>query len=157
MRLAEAIVAGTAPDTKPSVKSKLTPFVKVIAVLRLESRKVSVCWRFLEHLREHSPQQGKSAAGLMHRLIDLIKYEEHLKTDEGWEARWENVKQLITFASEIDEDGEPSSVATPGDDATGGRSTSDLEQMDVIDLTVEESNHAAETYVGSRRIAPKIN
>jgi hypothetical protein len=42
MRLALAIVAGTVPDTKPSVKSKLAPFVKVMVVLRVESRKVSV-------------------------------------------------------------------------------------------------------------------
>jgi hypothetical protein len=33
----------------------------------------------------------------------LIKYEEHLKkTQSDWESRWENVKELITFASEME-------------------------------------------------------
>lgn len=42
MRLAEAIIKGTAPDTKPPVRSKLDPFVRVIAALRAESLQVSV-------------------------------------------------------------------------------------------------------------------
>jgi hypothetical protein len=77
----------------------------------------------------------------LHRLIDLVKYEEHLKTNEGWEARWENVQQLITFASETDEGNELARATTPGGDAAARGSTLDLEQTDVIDLTIEESNN----------------
>lgn len=39
------------------------------------------------------------------KLVELIKYEEHLKkTQQDWQSRWENVQELITFASEIEAD-----------------------------------------------------
>ena len=35
-------------------------------------------------------------------MIELISYEEYLKsTQQDWETRWENVKELITFATEV--------------------------------------------------------
>jgi len=37
--------------------------------------------------------------------VELIEYEEHLrKTQQDWQSRWENVQELITFASEIEAD-----------------------------------------------------
>jgi hypothetical protein len=42
---------------------------------------------------------------MIRKLVELIKYEEHLKkTQQDWESRWENVQELITFASEIEAD-----------------------------------------------------
>jgi DNA helicase-2/ATP-dependent DNA helicase PcrA len=38
-------------------------------------------------------------------VVDLVGYEDHLrKTQPDWESRWENVQELITFASEIEAD-----------------------------------------------------
>jgi DNA helicase-2/ATP-dependent DNA helicase PcrA len=35
----------------------------------------------------------------------LIEYENHLKrTQPEWESRWENVQELITFASDVEHD-----------------------------------------------------
>lgn len=64
-------------------------------------------------------------ANLLHTLLDIIKYQEHLKTNEGWEARWENVKQLITFATEIDEDDEHPEASAQSHDETALELTSD--------------------------------
>ncbi len=43
---------------------------------------------------------------LIRRLVDLIDYEQHLKQaqPQDWESRWENVQELITFASEVEGD-----------------------------------------------------
>ena len=42
---------------------------------------------------------------MIRKLVELIKYEEHLKkTQQDWQSRWENVQELITFASEIEAD-----------------------------------------------------
>jgi DNA helicase-2/ATP-dependent DNA helicase PcrA len=42
---------------------------------------------------------------LLNRLLELIDYENHLKRSQNdWETRWENVKELITFASEVNTD-----------------------------------------------------
>lgn len=39
---------------------------------------------------------------MLEKLIELTSYEEYLKlTTEGAEARGENVKELITFATEV--------------------------------------------------------
>lgn len=39
--------------------------------------------------------------------MDLVQYEEHLKkTQQDWETRWENVKELISFAKEVEEQNE---------------------------------------------------
>jgi superfamily I DNA/RNA helicase len=41
---------------------------------------------------------------LIHQLLDFIQYQDHLrKTQQDWETRWENVKELITFAKEVEE------------------------------------------------------
>ena len=46
-------------------------------------------------------RQGTSPADLIRRLLDLINYEDYLKhKDPEWATRWENVQELINFASE---------------------------------------------------------
>lgn len=45
--------------------------------------------------------QGTSPADLVRRLLDLVNYEDYLKhKDQEWATRWENVQELINFASE---------------------------------------------------------
>lgn len=44
--------------------------------------------------------QGETVPNLIRHLLVLIKYEEHLKkSQQDWEMRWENVQELINFAS----------------------------------------------------------
>jgi hypothetical protein len=76
----------------------------------------------------------------LHTLLDLIKYQEHLKTNEGWEARWENVKQLITFATEIDKDDEYPEASTQSRDETALSLTSDSSLSNVTDPAINEDN-----------------
>lgn len=46
--------------------------------------------------------QGTSPAELIKELIELIGYEAYLtKTQPDWETRWENVQELITFATDV--------------------------------------------------------
>ncbi|KAH8806837.1 P-loop containing nucleoside triphosphate hydrolase protein [Flagelloscypha sp. PMI_526] len=85
----EKICDGKTPDIKPSIKSKLAPFVRTMKILR------------------RLAQEGASPPDLIRRLLDLIEYEAHLrKTQQDWESRWENVQELITFASEVDISGD---------------------------------------------------
>jgi DNA helicase-2/ATP-dependent DNA helicase PcrA len=43
-----------------------------------------------------------SPPDLLQQLLLSIDYEEHLKkTQSDWETRWENVQELINFASEV--------------------------------------------------------
>ncbi|KAG6813409.1 hypothetical protein H0H92_011387 [Tricholoma furcatifolium] len=84
LSIMEGICNGTLPDMKPSAKKKLSPFVKIIGTLRDLASK------------------DMSPADLIRRLIDLIGFEDHLKkTQVDFESRWENVKELITFATEV--------------------------------------------------------
>jgi len=76
----------------------------------------------------------------LHTLLDLIKYQEHLKTNEGWEARWENVKQLITFATEIDEDDEHPEASKQSRDETALALTSESSQSNVTNPAINEGN-----------------
>lgn len=49
--------------------------------------------------------QHETPACLIRELLDLIQYEEHLKkTQQDYESRWENVQELINFASELEGD-----------------------------------------------------
>lgn len=59
-----------------------------------------------------------SPADLLRNLLELVDYENHLKrTQPDSDVRWENVKELITFASEVDVGGsqEPSSATEPNE------------------------------------------
>ncbi|KAJ7664695.1 P-loop containing nucleoside triphosphate hydrolase protein [Mycena rosella] len=75
------------PDIRPAVKGKVGGFVKAVRVLRKLAN------------------EGASPPDLIRRLLELIGYEDHLKkTQPDWEGRWENVQELITFASEVEHD-----------------------------------------------------
>lgn len=40
---------------------------------------------------------------LIRRFLDLIDYKSHLmKTQPDWESRWDNVQELINYASEVE-------------------------------------------------------
>lgn len=42
---------------------------------------------------------------MIRKLVNSINYEDYLrKTQQDWESRWENVQELITFASEVESD-----------------------------------------------------
>jgi len=43
-----------------------------------------------------------STPDLIRNLLQCIDYQQHLRrTQSDWESRWQNVEELITFASEI--------------------------------------------------------
>jgi DNA helicase-2/ATP-dependent DNA helicase PcrA len=90
------------PDIKPTVKHKVGPFVKAVRVLRKLATEVTsrtFLWKAAHFL------QGASPPDLIRRLLELVDYEDHLKkTQPDWESRWENVQELITFASEVEHD-----------------------------------------------------
>ncbi len=45
----------------------------------------------------------------MKRLIELTEYQEHLKKHhDDWESRWDNVEELVNFASEFECTASPS-------------------------------------------------
>lgn len=45
---------------------------------------------------------------MIRKLVRLLEYEDHLrKTQQDWESRWENVQELITFASEVESEVTP--------------------------------------------------
>lgn len=55
------------------------------------------------YLDSESRAQGASPASLIRRLLALTRYEEHLrKTQEDADSRWQNVQELINFASEME-------------------------------------------------------
>ncbi|KAG8726057.1 hypothetical protein FRC10_007535 [Ceratobasidium sp. 414] len=67
----ERICDGTAPDIKPPVKRKAT-------------------------------ELGVHSADLIRCAVDGIGYEAYLqRTQPDWEARWENVQELISFAAGV--------------------------------------------------------
>ena len=56
--------------------------------------------------------QGIAPSKLINALTDTIKYKEHLvKTQPDAENRWDNVQELINFASEVERTA-PTDVAT---------------------------------------------
>ncbi|KAG6879550.1 hypothetical protein C0992_001555 [Termitomyces sp. T32_za158] len=84
LSIMEGICGDRLPDMKPTAKRKLSSFVSVVRKLRDLASK------------------GTSPADLIRRLVDLVDFEAHLKkTQPDWESRWENVKELITFATEV--------------------------------------------------------
>ncbi|KAJ4477215.1 P-loop containing nucleoside triphosphate hydrolase protein [Lentinula aciculospora] len=85
--LVERIHNGTTPDIKPAVKRKIGTFVSAIRVLKTMAA------------------ENAQPSDLIRRLVELIDYEDHLrKTQPDWESRWENVQELITFASDVQSD-----------------------------------------------------
>ena len=85
LELVERICDGKITDTKPSVKKKITPFVKTIRTLRALSIEVSL--KLLDSL-VLTLIKGSSPQALITRLLDLIQYQEYLKkTQPDWETR----------------------------------------------------------------------
>ncbi|KAI0714341.1 P-loop containing nucleoside triphosphate hydrolase protein [Cerioporus squamosus] len=92
LKVVERIVDGKIPDIKPPVKKKLGTFVGVIRDMR----------KFAN--------EGMSPSKLIQSFLELINYGEHLrKTQPDYESRWDNVQELINFATEV-ENGMPSAV-----------------------------------------------
>ncbi|EKM83172.1 hypothetical protein AGABI1DRAFT_104902 [Agaricus bisporus var. burnettii JB137-S8] len=90
LALVQNICDNRIPDLKPPIKRKLGNFIKVIQKLKIFA------------------SEGMSPPDLLHQLLELVDYENHLKkTQKDWESRWENVKELITFASEVNTDSPP--------------------------------------------------
>ncbi|TBU33526.1 P-loop containing nucleoside triphosphate hydrolase protein [Dichomitus squalens] len=85
LTVVERIVEGKIPDIKPPVKRKLSSFVDTLRDLRRYAH------------------EGMSPTKLITALVDLVGYQEHLrKTQPDHESRWENVQELINFASEVE-------------------------------------------------------
>ncbi|KXN84725.1 ATP-dependent DNA helicase PcrA, partial [Leucoagaricus sp. SymC.cos] len=84
MTMVEKICDNRIPDIKPPVKRKLNEFVNVMKKLKKLA------------------EEGTSPPDIIRQLLGCIEFEQHLKkTQTDWETRWENVQELITFASEV--------------------------------------------------------
>ncbi|KAI8980111.1 UvrD-helicase-domain-containing protein [Trametes punicea] len=93
LQVVERIVDGRIPDIKPPAKRKLAPFVETIRILR-------------KHAND-----GIAPSKLINALVDSINYKEHLaRTQPDAESRWDNVQELVNFASEV-ERGAPEDLA----------------------------------------------
>ncbi|KAG1883398.1 P-loop containing nucleoside triphosphate hydrolase protein, partial [Suillus subluteus] len=87
LTLVERIHDSMIPDLKLSVKRKVQSFVNVMRSLK------------------SSATDGMEPAQLIGKLIELIGYQEHLKKSQpDWDTRWENVQELINFASDATAD-----------------------------------------------------
>ncbi|KAG1762716.1 P-loop containing nucleoside triphosphate hydrolase protein [Suillus occidentalis] len=87
LTLVERIHDSIIPDLKPSVKRKVQSFVDVMRSLR------------------SSATDGMEPAQLIGKLLERIEYQEHLKKSQpDWDTRWENVQELISFASDATAD-----------------------------------------------------
>lgn len=129
LAIVEAICDNKAPDIKPAVKRKVAPFVTAIRSLRAQAHNSS------------------SPADLVRKLVDLIKYEDHLKkTQSDWESRWENVKELITFASEMEaqNQAEEAADAVAGGDNSIEMSTTPLRQFLQASMLSSEGDNQSE-------------
>ncbi|KZT51747.1 P-loop containing nucleoside triphosphate hydrolase protein [Calocera cornea HHB12733] len=123
MEVVEKIADGRWPDIKPSIKSKLREFVNVIQTLRkLACQKTPV-------------------ADLLERLLELTKYEAYLtRTHQDAEMRWENVRELINSASQVDSE---KAVAFGSPDLGSEKAVKD-EVLDFgLDYYGEGSGHVA--------------
>ncbi|CDO74962.1 hypothetical protein BN946_scf184945.g34 [Trametes cinnabarina] len=88
LKVVERIVDGKIPDTKPPVKKKLASFVHTIRILRRHAN------------------GGIAPSKLINALVDSINYKEHLiKTQPDADSRWDNVQELVNFASEVEQNG----------------------------------------------------
>ena len=85
LELIECIYDGRIPDIKPPVKRKIPTFVEAIRALR------------------NMAVAGDGPGDIIKQLLELVDYEVHLKKHhDDWETRWENVGELISFASEFE-------------------------------------------------------
>ncbi|KAI0635844.1 UvrD-helicase-domain-containing protein [Trametes polyzona] len=85
LQVVERIVDGKIPDIKPPVKKKLAAFIDTLRILR-------------KHAND-----GIAPSKLIVALVDTINYQEHLrKSQPDSDSRWDNVQELINFASEVE-------------------------------------------------------
>lgn len=62
--------------------------------------------------------KSASVSDLIQRVLQLTRYEDHLRHNEDFESRWENVQELINFASSLDNDEErPAKRVKTGNEA----------------------------------------
>ncbi|KAG8737313.1 hypothetical protein FRC10_008353 [Ceratobasidium sp. 414] len=138
LNVIERICDGTAPDIKPPVKRKIAELVRLIRQLRK--------WA----------AEGVHAADLIRRTVDGIGYEAYLqRTQPDWEARWENVQELINFAAGVggleDPEGRDESE---GDEAwDGGGYPSDDESA--YPVVTQGSSSTVDKTRASDKVEPK--
>ncbi|OJT03389.1 ATP-dependent DNA helicase PcrA [Trametes pubescens] len=85
MQVVERIIDGKIPDVKPPVKKKLFPFVDTLRILRKHAN------------------AGIAPSKLVNAVVDTINYADHLrKTQPDCDSRWDNVQELVNFASEVE-------------------------------------------------------
>ncbi|PCH42532.1 UvrD-helicase-domain-containing protein [Wolfiporia cocos MD-104 SS10] len=114
IEVVEKIFDNTIPDIKPAVKRKLTSFVPHIRRSRT------------------SMQKRTRPSDLIRDLLQLLNYEGYLmKTQPDWESRWDNVQELINFASQV-EMGTPMLFDSdqPEDDPSEGEEWNSLAEFD---------------------------
>ncbi|RXW21277.1 hypothetical protein EST38_g4588 [Candolleomyces aberdarensis] len=113
LELLEGIHDTKIPDSKPSIRKKISSFIQVMKKLRLAA------------------QNGMAPSDLIHQLLDLTQYQDHLRrTQQDWETRWENVKELITFAKEVEgQNSRDSAMHTEQDDLALDGNVSPLRQF----------------------------
>lgn len=59
---------------------------------------------------------GTEPARLIGELVKVVGYQEHLKKSQpDWDTRWENIQELINFASDATVD--PSNMSVAGVDS----------------------------------------
>ena len=102
LKTVERICDNHIPDIKPPVRRKLANFVKVVQELRRFSSEVCFFWTRILTDWSETGWQGMSPPDLIRKLLQRIDYQQYLRrTQSDWDSRWQNVEELITFASEI--------------------------------------------------------
>jgi DNA helicase-2/ATP-dependent DNA helicase PcrA len=72
---------------------------------------------------------------MIRKLLIMIDYEEYLrKTQQDWDSRWENVQELITFASESESGTPPQPV--PYEEGTPEASGKECAFHSLMDLAM---------------------
>ncbi|GJE88670.1 UvrD-helicase-domain-containing protein [Phanerochaete sordida] len=128
LALVEGICAGRVPDIRPPVRRKVGEFVAIVKELR------------------ELAEKGTSPASLIRCILTLVRYQEYLqKTQEDADSRWQNVQELINFATETDERGAESfdidveDAAPPADeDDWDDRGEDEYDEEELDDLGFAE-------------------
>ncbi|KAI5450408.1 ATP-dependent DNA helicase srs2 [Naganishia albida] len=146
MEMAERIADGDVPsDLSVPQRKNLVEFVRVIRVIRVQAK------------------NGAAVTSLIENLLEETGYEAHLKrTQADFDSRWENVKELISYAVLVGKEQEASGVlaptssqkpATPNgvsqhaqtSSTRGTKRKATGEASEVIDLEYEETETEAAT------------
>ncbi|KAF5327158.1 hypothetical protein D9619_004893 [Psilocybe cf. subviscida] len=128
LTVVERIHDNKIPDIKPAIKRKIASFIKVIRTLR------------------KLDEENTPPSEMIRKLLTMIDYEEYLrKTQQDWDSRWENVQELITFASES-EDGSPVQpvLGADGTPTSEGKEDSKLRQFLQASMLSSEGDNQSE-------------